>query len=145
MLPGSMYYRVKGGSTCDRIKSKEECNWASKKLSLSDTSASEEETSDWPPNCYLHNYSSLYFNKKKESTSKCDSSSKVCICKKTACKQLYAGLTPLQWETLGSRHRVQLRAKKVCHQKFDFGMTVIEKCFDLVMCISRKVSDQFLT
>ena len=76
------YIRVTSGSTCERVTSKTECEEAARQLGLSDTVASEETKSNWPPYCYL-NINALYFNINGNTTSHCNSNSRICICKET--------------------------------------------------------------
>ena len=75
------YIRVTIGSTCQRITSREECEEAAAQLGLSDTEASEEYVSDWPPYCYIYEGDSLYYNTNGNATSQCNTIKRVCICK----------------------------------------------------------------
>ena len=74
------YVKVTSGSTCERITSKTECEEAARQLGESDTEASEETSTGYPPYCYLYQASSLYMNNDGNSATEC-SSSNVCICK----------------------------------------------------------------
>ena len=65
------------------MKSKTECQKAATKLGLSDTEATKENVTDWPPYCYFHNEESLYFNENGNADSEC-TGNRVCICKETA-------------------------------------------------------------
>lgn len=50
------------GMTCERVTSKADCEMAATQLGLLDTEASDEDTPDYPPYCYLFEGRSLYFN-----------------------------------------------------------------------------------
>ena len=54
-------------------------------MGLSDTEATEETKSDWPPYCYAYDTGSkaLYFNKDGGAVSKCNPISRVCVCRET--------------------------------------------------------------
>ena len=74
------YTRVNSGSACDMVTTKAECQEAARQLGHSDTSASEETVSNYPPYCYIHNGNGLWFNNQGSSATAC-SSNNVCICK----------------------------------------------------------------
>ena len=76
----SGYTRVNSGSSCVRVTTKAECEEAARQLGHSDTSASEETVSNYPPYCYIHGGNGLWFNNQGSSTTEC-SSNNDCICK----------------------------------------------------------------
>jgi len=78
------YTKVTSGSNCNRITTKEACEEAAAQLGLADTEASEFETvADWPPYCFIYKGERLYYaNGDGDASSECDSSKRVCICKK---------------------------------------------------------------
>lgn len=78
------YIKVTSGSSCIRVTSKAECEEAARQLGLSDTLATEEEKSNWPPHCYFNKEKSLYYNKRSDSARDCNSHTRTCICKDEA-------------------------------------------------------------
>ena len=79
-LTGASYTMVTSVSTCVRVTSKAECEEAAHQLGLSDTTATGERESDWPPYCYLDWEDDLWFNRNGNSEAPC-LSDEVCICK----------------------------------------------------------------
>ena len=82
------YITVTSGSNCERVTTMTECEDAARGLGLSDTSATEEDDSNWPPYCYFDTgEGSLYFNKNSgyKGEQDCDQDG-VCICKASAGK-----------------------------------------------------------
>ena len=73
------YSLVTSGNSCGRIKSKAGCEQAARQLGLSDTEASEENVSDYPPYCYIYDGKKLWFNTNGDSPSGCNSD-EACIC-----------------------------------------------------------------
>ena len=65
--------------TCEWITDKSECERAARALGLSDTTATTENMSGYPPYCYKSGWG-LYFNENKGSSTGC-TSNKVCLCK----------------------------------------------------------------
>ena len=74
------YTRVTSESFCKRVMTKTECEEAARQLGLSDTSAREETVSSYPPYCYFYKGQSLWFNNNANSSTQCNSDTKVCIC-----------------------------------------------------------------
>ena len=74
------YTRVTSGSTCDRVTSKAKCEEAARQLGFSDTEASTETATDYPPYCYFWDGQSLYFNDNGNSVHECNSNDRVCLC-----------------------------------------------------------------
>ena len=87
-----MYTKVTSGSTCVRVKSKEDCEEAARQLGHSDSEAIEENISNWPPYCYFYDGNQyekgIYFNKNGSAVSECNYDTKVCICKRSTRKYL---------------------------------------------------------
>ena len=66
--------------SCNRVRSKDECETAARELGLSDTTAHMEDTSRYPPYCYYYNGRSLYYNIRTLRKKSCSVGWK-CICK----------------------------------------------------------------
>ena len=81
---------VASGSSCERVTSKDDCEFAAEELGLEATTAEEETESKYPPFCYAeiggnddyYDYALhfLYFNNNGSSTAIC-SGYNMCICK----------------------------------------------------------------
>ena len=81
------YETVDSGSTCERVKTKAECEEAAKQLCFQDSTIEEESDSNYLPYCYYSKFDgSLFLNYNGNSALECGS--KVwgkgfnCICKK---------------------------------------------------------------
>ena len=81
------------------MTSKEECEKAAKQLNLTDTTADNETTKDWPPYCYFIQQKKtretiLYFNNRSDSGMHCKSAElwdgRECICKEGKVESFYS-------------------------------------------------------
>ena len=81
------YTLVKSGNTCNRITTKEECEYAAVVLGASDTTVEEGYHVTDPPYCFLEGDGtleggSLWFNTQTTSADSC-SDDDMCICKES--------------------------------------------------------------
>jgi len=78
------YIKVTKGSSCERLKSREECKDAARQLKLLDNNAKfyTEDSATEEPGCYFFGDKHLIFNKNSDETTECKA--QVCICKKSS-------------------------------------------------------------
>ena len=86
------------------MTTKVECEAAARGLGLSDTTATEESTSDWPPYCYFYR-NELYFNTAFGSSASCFDQVQ-CVCKLPCTKE---GVRAVTSATPNAAHGVHVK------------------------------------